>query len=91
MARTLGTVFRRLLCQHRQRSTKRSPAGVTLTWHGSLVVLFEWIETCGRCGRTWKFQGLLPFWHSAHSTYQPDGPRQWPIDPETGEKLPRAS
>ncbi len=90
MGKTLRSWLRRLLCPHWARVIKMRPVGVTLSWGGRLTTLFEWTRTCGHCGQVRKTRGILPAWSKTHSIYQPKGVGQWPVDPNTGERLPRA-
>ena len=68
--------------------TKSTITGVALSWGGSVVPSFFWEKTCPHCGINMNSSGYYAL-KEINRKYKPEGDSQWPIYPETGEKIPR--
>lgn len=68
--------------------TKSTITGVALSWGGVVYPSFFWEKTCPFCESRLTSRGYYSS-REINRIYKPEGDSQWPIYPETGEKIPR--
>ena len=68
--------------------TKSTITGATVSWGGTVVPTFFWEKTCPYCGISMSSSGYYAN-KEVNRRYKPEGDDQWPIYPETGERIPK--
>jgi hypothetical protein len=80
-------------CKHEFRQVSEEILGATVGLGFEITPLYRWHYECSSCGVKAVKEGILPLgWYKKlHPEFYPDGNfKKWPINPETGEKLPNA-
>lgn len=93
MNRLWFSIWRRWLCRHDYGPLDPRQSrilGMTVSWSALPTPLWEETIQCRRCGDQQKSAYILPAGCPDNRWFQPDGPDQWPIHPQTKKRLPMA-